>query len=508
MKRRGLEVETLRPEPEAQAAQRRKYVSGLQLAAAGLALALVGWLFLHQLGVQPLQYWDESRLALNALGIGLHHDALVMYYGKFPDTLNTKPPLVPNLQALAYAVFGVSVWALRLPAAVAALLTAAVLLLFAWRAQGRLGAGILAAVALATMPGFNGVHVAHTGDYDAPLALLTVGYCLAGYRYLQQPRRRWLLLFGSALAGALLVKCSAALLPLPGLLLYAWWHAPARLRDRRARQALAAAFGPLLLFYILREIAYPGYLHFTLFYDWAGAAALPLTGPTPWWFYFPILLRGLGWWSGALVLGGGLALALSRGLPPLARFGLWQAAALLLVGIITQTRMPWYITHAYPLLALAIGSAAGAWATQGPARWLVPALVGLVGLGAGIGIFRQHQQVARMPLAPFEQYPRALRQLDHVPLPSAAVLVLTERYNPLVDYYLLTAPPPRRLQLTRTRLPDQQPELKIQELLPGQQVFGCLPQVRRLVEQQFVATPLATLDACWCLRLDCRRARP
>ncbi|WP_375419039.1 ArnT family glycosyltransferase [uncultured Hymenobacter sp.] len=503
----------MRPEAETRfltpAAHARKYARWPELAAAGLTLALVAWLFLRQLGAQPLQLWDESRLALNALNIGQRHDWLVMYYGRFPDSLNTKPPVMPILQALSFAAFGFSTWALRLPAAVAGMLTAAGLLLFAWQVLRQPWAGIIAALALATMPGFNGYHVARTGEYDALLALFTVGYALSAYAYLRQPRRRWLALFGGALAGALLVKCAAALLPLPALLFYAGRYAPAALRERRVWLTGALAFAPLLLFYGLRELAYPGYLHFTWDNDWGGRVARPLTGATAWWYYLPALAQGLSGWGGALLLGGGLLFWSGLKVPAVARFALWQAAGLVLVASAAQTRLPWYIAHAYPLLALAIGSAAVRLASRpprrGPRAALLLTLLSLSGLAAGFDTLGRHRAAAAAPLAAFEQYGPALARLDRLPLPSPQVLVLYENYNPLLDFYRLTAPAPRRLVLDFQRLPRQQPEVGIAELLPAQQVLGCLPRVRRLVEQRFATTPLATLDSCWCLRLDRRR---
>ncbi|WP_345108281.1 ArnT family glycosyltransferase [Hymenobacter algoricola] len=462
--------------------------------------AVLAWLFLHSLGKQPLQFWDESRLAINALNILVRHDWLVMYYGRYPDTLNTKPPLMPVLQALCYTVWGVSAWSHRLPAALAASLTTALLLVFSWKVLRKPWVGISAAIVLATMPGFNGTHVARTGDYDALLALMTATYCLSWYVYTQHSKRHHLLLFGLALATALLIKCSAALVPLPGLLFYTCRYHAAVLRSRRFWAVLSGAFLPLAAFYIIREVAYPGYLHFTLFYDWAGAALLPLTGPTKWWFYFPVLRQGIGAWTIlALFL---LASSFRAGFKPpqILLFALWQIGTLLVVGCITQTRMPWYIVHAYPMIALALGSWAVSLGSYFPRRWLVLAFA-TISFSAGIDVVQRHHKAAVAPLAAFQQYGQALTHLDTVALLSRRVVFVYERYNPLLEYYWLTAPPLRRLQLDFRRV-DKDPESVIRTLVAGQQVAGCLPEYRRLIEHQFTTTPLAALDSCWCLRLN------
>ncbi|HQA87386.1 MAG TPA: 4-amino-4-deoxy-L-arabinose transferase, partial [Bacteroidales bacterium] len=63
----------------------------------------------------PVQLWDESRLAINALEMFENGNLLVTYYKGEPDFWNTKPPLMIWFQSLNFHLFGVNEFSLRLP---------------------------------------------------------------------------------------------------------------------------------------------------------------------------------------------------------------------------------------------------------------------------------------------------------------------------------------------------------------------------------------------------------
>ena len=78
----------------------------------------------------PIQLWDESRLAINAYEMHHFGQYLVTHFDGLPDLWNTKPPLLIWMQVFWMKIIGVNEIALRLPSALAALLTIISILIF------------------------------------------------------------------------------------------------------------------------------------------------------------------------------------------------------------------------------------------------------------------------------------------------------------------------------------------------------------------------------------------
>lgn len=121
--------------------------------------------------------WDEARHGVSAAEMVASGDWIVPTYAGQPDLWNLKPPLGIWLIAGGMSLGVEPVWALRLPAMLAAL--GCVLLLFQLgsRMHGvRVGAA--AAAALACCFPFICIHGARTGDFDAQLSLVVLGAVL------------------------------------------------------------------------------------------------------------------------------------------------------------------------------------------------------------------------------------------------------------------------------------------------------------------------------------------
>ncbi len=337
-------------------AARRSTVSTLFLLVALFAFQLADTFWLK------LQYWDESRLAVNAIEMLRTGDRLVTTYGFAPDLWNTKPPLVVNLMALSMQLFGENVFALRLPSALSA---CACVLLVAWvvrRVTGSLATGVAAGVLLAGSSLFYGHHGGQTGDYDAPLTLLTTGYGLIVFVLIEAKRSS---LRGAVGAGvlvglAVLTKGIAGLVPGVGMAAYALGAGP-RTSWAHWRAYLVIGVIGLTLgmsYYVLRA-SDPAYLAAVMTNDLGGRFGQALDqhagGPE---FYVGALL----WRSTALLLPlvGGLWL-LPEGRPRrLGVFALIQVLGMLVVYSVAATKLRWYILPALPFLciAMAIGGAA------------------------------------------------------------------------------------------------------------------------------------------------------
>ncbi|GMA21183.1 ArnT family glycosyltransferase [Arsenicicoccus piscis] len=130
------------------------------------------------------------------------------------EWLNTqsmdKPPVFVWPMALSVRVFGMNPWAILLPQVL--IMLAAILLLH--RTVRRTHGGLAAVVAAAVMALTPIVLVmARFNDPDTALTLLAVGGAYATVRYVEAPRRRWLVLVGACVGLGFLCKWLAVFLP-------------------------------------------------------------------------------------------------------------------------------------------------------------------------------------------------------------------------------------------------------------------------------------------------------
>lgn len=515
-------------------------------------LLLLSWLasaplFLYGLEKPPVGIWDEGRLGVSAAWILRTNDWLVLradhaydnlgpeplrvWQGPAavpaaspwlvqrppapPDTWSTKPPLMPWLQALSMRLLGASAWAMRLPAALSGWLTVGVLLIFGVRALRRPGIGVLAGGILATMPLFNAEHVTRSGDYDALLTLCVTGYVLSAWAYLQNGRLGWLVAAAIGLALALLCKSAAACLPLLALAAYALAARPRRQRLLRPRTWLAVggAFLPLLLYYLLREQAAPGYAAASWYNDWAGRFGTQQTpGHRPWWSYVQYwFYPGLSLWSPVL-LASVVVVARQRNLPGYLGFLTWQISGTLLLLTLAQNRVHWYAAPLLPLLALLLAGLLAAWQEAWTRRWpwfrrVGPGAVGLLVVAEAVVLLRFHERrVAGLQRNSHLAYEAAFPLVARAALSQPQVIVLRDEFNSALDFVLLTLP--AAYQPLRLTMQPRHPAV-LRALHVGQQVLGTWPQDREWLAARFELVPLVALaEPAWCVRLGARKNGP
>ncbi len=326
-----------------------------------LVLSLVcGLLFFQRLAARDLNASHEGRAAQNA--------QVLLREGSwglprlFDRRLELqKPPLYYWLvAALAYLrEVPVDGWAVRLPAAVAALATVALVYFLGWY-LGRPGLGFLAALILAT-----GVHftwLARVGRIDMPLTL-TVTLAVVTFYLGQRPdeasgwRWPWFLVFYLAVAAGILFKGPIAAV-LTAVTVAAW-----SCLEKRARPFLATLWWGVPLVVLL---AAPWFFwaneqtHHRLWevFFWHHNVERGLGGEGgltahPWWFYGPRLLIDLLPWS--LFWPWALWLAYQKKWmhhDPILRLGLvWFVSHLLFLSLMRFKRAD-YLLPAYPGAAL------------------------------------------------------------------------------------------------------------------------------------------------------------
>jgi 4-amino-4-deoxy-L-arabinose transferase-like glycosyltransferase len=237
----------------------------LPLAEMILVLLLCCFPLFRKLDALPIRQWDEARNAVSALEMINNGNYLVRYFDGRPDYFDVKPPLLIWLQAASIKLLGPDEMAVRLPSALAALLTAAFLIFyFAWYQGDRL-AGYIAAAVLVTSQGYIDRHLARTGDHDAILVLLTTLIIFLYYEFLCSPGRRLSVIpfyLSMAVVLAVLLKGVAVMMIMPGLLIMTFLTG-AHKELFRNRWFYAGLFLLLLTaaaYYGARESLQPGYL--------------------------------------------------------------------------------------------------------------------------------------------------------------------------------------------------------------------------------------------------------
>ncbi len=116
---------------------------------------------------------DEARYGVSAYEMVQNHSFLVNTYAGAPEYWNLKPPLGYWAIALSFYLFGASPFTLRLPAALFALGTVALVMAFCGRRLNR-RAALAAGLILATTFGFLSHHGARSGDLDSTLTFFLV----------------------------------------------------------------------------------------------------------------------------------------------------------------------------------------------------------------------------------------------------------------------------------------------------------------------------------------------
>ena len=339
-----------RPHPVATA------FSGWDAVALGVLLALWAALFLLRYDALPLQLWDESRNANNALEMALHGRWLTPTYAGAVDHWNTKPPLL--IWAMAgWLRLGVApLVAVRLTSWMAAATTVATVWgVLRLEARDRLAA-FAGGVLLLSAVAYIGPHAARTGDYDALESAFLFGYVLSFWKTFESGRTRWLFLTAALMALGVLTKGVAALLPLPGLGLYALSRPKtlaAFLKDARTWGAAALFVAVAGGYYLGRESYDPGYLSIVADNE-LGGRFLKITERHhgSWHFYLRVLLQSAE--PCAALAGLGLLTLFSRDARrrSLALACGLATASLLVVLSASRSKMEWYATPLVPLLSV------------------------------------------------------------------------------------------------------------------------------------------------------------
>lgn len=342
--------------------------------------------FLH-LDALPLRIWDESRQAISAYEMLHNGNLIVTHFNGEPDMWSTKPPLLVWLQTALFAGLGPSELALRLPAALAALLTGWFLLRTIDRTLRVPWMGLIACLILCTSDGFVNTHVARSGDYDAPLVLFMTLSAWAIYRWCLEERPRDILLFFLFLALGAFTKGVQAMMFLPGTFIFLLLERKVirLMRERYLYLGLLLFVMSVGGFYLAREFANPGFLRAVWMNELGGRFGTALEGHrAPWDYYIQLLMHHhfRAWWW---LVPCGIVLGLvhrEQAFRRWTRLLVCLGFTYMFVISTAETKLGWYNAPLYPVIA-----ALAALAIYTPLSWLMNA--------------RWSLEVFRVPVLPF-----------------------------------------------------------------------------------------------------------
>ncbi|NND63187.1 MAG: phospholipid carrier-dependent glycosyltransferase [Flavobacteriaceae bacterium] len=246
------------------------------------------------LGKFPIRIWDEARNAVNAFEMLYNGDYLIPRFNGDPDMWNTKPPFLIWFQVIFMKILGPTEIAIRLPSAIAGLLTCFTLVFFSEKYLKNYWFGIIAAILLVTFNGYVDGHSTRTGDYDAMLTFLLTGGALLFFLSVEDYKNKYLYLFFLFMSMAVLTKGVAALLFLPALGIYALIRRKIIffLKNRHFYFGLLLFIFISLGYYFLREAFNPGYLEKVQFNELGGRYLETKHGHDfEFWFYLKRMVK-------------------------------------------------------------------------------------------------------------------------------------------------------------------------------------------------------------------------
>ncbi len=331
-----------------------------QIAFLLMLLIILIPIFGH-LDTLPLQLWDESRLAHNALEMMDSHNWVVTTYHGEPDMWMSKPPLMIWLQILSFKILGYGELAVRFPSAMAALATCLILFYLLGKKLGNPLLALIVIAVLVTNPGYISLHGTRTGEYDSIVTMSIVGYAVSFFLFCHENNKKYLSAMFIFLVFAAYAKGIQGLIPLPALAIYA-------LVKRKIMAALSEKqfyIGVVVFlffiggYYLLREHYNPGYAKIVWENELGGRFGTAIEGHVgDNWFYYNALVNDCFSYWYLLVIPGIITGLLSKvqSVRDLTLFAIIFSAFYLGIISSAQTKIYWYLLPAYPFLAIIVGT--------------------------------------------------------------------------------------------------------------------------------------------------------
>ena len=312
------------------------------------------------LGELPIRIWDESRLAINAIEMLNNGNFLVTYYDNQPDLWNTKPPLLIWCQVFFLKTIGLNELAIRLPSAIAALLTLFSLLIFLKEYTLNFRLGFLVMLVLLTTTGYIGFHGTRTGDYDSMLTLFTTTNCLFFFLFIETNKIKYLYFFFITIVLAVLTKSIAGLLFLPAFLIYIIYQKKFFFILKNKHIYFGTLFFLIMVlgYYLLIDYLNPTYIKHAIYNDIEGRFNSSLS----WkyfnnWFYLNNMCNtNFKYWFFFVPFGLIISYFQTNLLiKKITAYSTILCSVHLLIISLSKSKLEWYCIPEYPFLAIIVG---------------------------------------------------------------------------------------------------------------------------------------------------------
>lgn len=316
------------------------------------------FLCVYNLSTLPIRLWDEGRVVENAFEMFLSHDFWVPTFDYKPEMWSTKPPLVLWEQCVSMAIFGVNEFAVRLPSAVMAILCAGLMMFILGRYTKNEWVGIIGALVLVTMPGYNAIHVIRTADYDATLVFFTTASLFSFWLFTEVNKSKYLKYFFLFLVLGVYTKGIQGLVLLPGILIYAIVYKKIHWFLKNATFYIYSTIALILSvgYYISRELVNSGYLKAVWLNELGGRFGTTIENHAePFSFYWLNLKSHLDYWYIFLLLGCiFIFFEKDKKLQRILIFCFMSAFSYLLILSFAKTKIVWYDAPSLPFIAVII----------------------------------------------------------------------------------------------------------------------------------------------------------
>jgi 4-amino-4-deoxy-L-arabinose transferase-like glycosyltransferase len=329
-----------------------------------LLLAILSYITLfNQLHRLPMNLWDESSYALNALEMLETGNLMVVQQFGEPDLYNTKPPFAIWCMALSIHFFGFNELGVRLPAALFAFFTICTLFIVFYRLTKNGWMALIPAMILMGSEGYVGMHIARTGDTDVVVAYWILLQCVCFFQYILSKKNYWLLATAVAVSLGCLTKGIGGLVALPGL--FVWMVFNKELKNIMVSKAFYVGIlffcVSVIGYYVWRNMINPGYIDAVWNFEiggrlWQQEYLNPEIKPFYWYYQEFITSKRLATWIFILPLAIALII-IKRNETQYSTFILYPLAAVSIALGISSTKLFWYDAALYPLIAWTIGQA-------------------------------------------------------------------------------------------------------------------------------------------------------
>lgn len=324
---------------------------------------LIATLFLFsEICTSPIRIWDEAIYANNALEMAINGDLLVLKNDGVATLYNTKPPFVIWLQSFCIKVFGANEFSVRLPSALAVLLTILSMFFFSYRVLRLPIVGMIAGLTLILSDGFFRDHVARTGDLDAVLAMFITFFSLSYITYLVSRKNKSNLIYITSLFVllAFFTKSFAAFLPLPGLFIATLMSSERKiLVDKHLYISIFVVALAIVGYYLIREYHGTGYIAKVfdsepkrLFYNIMPWHSQPFDFYYSNWYkrnFFSPFIYLLPISAISLFIG------VDDRVKKFVRYGFTWLISYLFILSIPTVKLDWYDATLYPMMSLLVG---------------------------------------------------------------------------------------------------------------------------------------------------------